>query len=109
MGASGDCNVAVRAFLWEDGHLIDLTKLIPPHIELTYALSINDRGQIAAIGRVPGGGDVGIQHAFLLTPTDESDVSSTVATENATHSQVEGHHDVRGRIPRYSRKETNNF
>jgi probable HAF family extracellular repeat protein len=73
VGASGDCGVAVHAFLWEDGQMIDLTKLIPPHIELTYALSINDDGQIAAIGRVPGGGDVGIQHAFLLTPADDND------------------------------------
>lgn len=72
VGASGDCGVAVHAFLWEDGHLIDLTKLMPPHVELTYALSINDRGEIAAIGRVPGGGDVGIQHSFLLTPVDDN-------------------------------------
>jgi probable HAF family extracellular repeat protein len=101
VGASGDCGVAVHAFLWEGGHMIDLTKLIPPHIELTYALSINDRGQIAAIGRVPGGGDVGVQHAFLLTPTDESDVQSTdSAIEGLSSHQGEAHRRISGRIPR---------
>jgi probable HAF family extracellular repeat protein len=92
VGASGDCNVVVHAFLWEDGRMIDLTKLIPPHIELTYALSINDRGQIAAIGRVPGGGDVGIQHAFLLSPVDENDVQDASAvTEPQPRLEREGH------------------
>jgi probable HAF family extracellular repeat protein len=71
VGASGDCGVAVHAFLWEDGHMVDLTRLMPPGVELTYGLTINDRGEIAAIGRVSGCGDTGCQHAFLLMPIDK--------------------------------------
>lgn len=88
VGASGDCGVAVHAFLWQDGHMVDLTRLIPPHVELTYALSINDRGEIAAIGRVPGGGDVGVQHSFLLIPRDENVGLEAVTSSHDDSSTV---------------------
>ena len=51
--------------------MIDLTRLVPPHVQLTYALNINEKGEIAALGRVEGGGDNGVEHAFLLIPTTE--------------------------------------
>jgi probable HAF family extracellular repeat protein len=68
VGASGDCNVPVHAFLWEKGHMIDLTRLMPPGVQLTYGIDINEFGHIAAYGRVPGNGDSGVLHAFLLVP-----------------------------------------
>jgi probable HAF family extracellular repeat protein len=72
VGSSGDCGVPVHAFLWEKGRMFDLTRLVPPHVQLTYGLDINEKGEIAALGRVEGGGDNGVEHAFLLIPTRES-------------------------------------
>ena len=57
----------VRAFLWENGGpMIDLNTLIPANssLHLDYALSINDRGEIAGYGFLPNGD----QHPFLLIP-----------------------------------------
>ena len=76
-GSISDCNSDnTRAFLWEDGAIIDLNTLIPSgsalHLQFTY--TINDRGEIAGEG-VDGNGN---QHAFLLIPCDEN------------HSDVEG-------------------
>ena len=65
------------AFLWEDGGpMVDLNTLIPPTsgLQLTHALYINDRGEIAAQGNF----STGVIHAFVLTPCDEN------------HSDVEG-------------------
>jgi probable HAF family extracellular repeat protein len=57
----------VRAFLWENGGpMIDLNTLVPANssLHLDYALSINDRGEIAGYGFLPNGD----QHPFLLIP-----------------------------------------
>jgi probable HAF family extracellular repeat protein len=67
----------LRGFLWEDGGpMVDLNTLIPsnPDLQLTRALYINDRGEIA----VQGNFSTGVIHAFVLTPCDEN------------HSRVEG-------------------
>jgi probable HAF family extracellular repeat protein len=71
VGGTGDCGVPVHAVLWEKGRIINLTSLVPPHVQLTYALNINERGEIAALGRVEGDGDNGVEHAFLLIPATE--------------------------------------
>jgi probable HAF family extracellular repeat protein len=59
-----------RAFLWEDGSILDLNALIPSgsalYLESTY--TINDRGEIAGEGR----DSIGNGHAFLLIPCDEN-------------------------------------
>jgi probable HAF family extracellular repeat protein len=64
----------IRAFLWENGGpMIDLNTRVPADsgLELVYALSINDRGEIFGLG-MPGGGpsaDVFTRgHAFVLIP-----------------------------------------
>jgi probable HAF family extracellular repeat protein len=66
-----------HAFLWEnDGPMVDLNSLIPPNssLQLTFAVAINDRGEIAGFG-VPAGcapQDVGIcGHAYVLIPCDD--------------------------------------
>ena len=104
VGASRDCGIAVHAFLWESGHMIDLTSLIRPGIELTYALTINDAGEIAAIGRLPGGGDTGLQHAFPLIPTEEnSSAESDTAAPNKSATEKRSIRDFRfpgGRAPK---------
>jgi probable HAF family extracellular repeat protein len=73
------CDFSVaRAFLWEDGEMIDLNTRIPSgsSLQLVYAEAINDRGEITGIG-VPAGVspmDVESQgHAFVLIPLDETD------------------------------------
>jgi len=59
------------AFLWENGGpMVDLNTLVPPNpnLQLTHALYINDRGEIAAEGTISNG-DI---HAFVLIPCDEN-------------------------------------
>jgi probable HAF family extracellular repeat protein len=93
VGNSFSCdNGFDRAFLWENGSIVDLNSLIPPGspIRLVDAKDINDRGEIAGDGVLPGvdpnnvagGGTnpgLGVR-AFLLIPCD------------AGHPNVEGCH-----------------
>ena len=66
-----------HAFLWENGGpMIDLNTLIPAGstLELTFALAINERGEIAGFGSPSGcapenAGACG--HAYLLIPCDD--------------------------------------
>ena len=77
VGSSTDCTNYVHASLWEDGGpMVDLNTLIPPNsgLQLTLALYINDRGEIATHGTLTNGDE----HAFLLIPCDEN------------HSGIEG-------------------
>jgi probable HAF family extracellular repeat protein len=59
-----------RAFLWEDGSMVDLNALIPSNspLYLTQIYTINDRGEIAGEGDDADGNG----HAFLLIPCDEN-------------------------------------
>jgi probable HAF family extracellular repeat protein len=63
-----------RAFLWEDGLIVDLNTLIPPDstLYLTTPETINDRGEIAGVG-LDSNGD---EHAFLLIPCGPDDVEA---------------------------------
>jgi probable HAF family extracellular repeat protein len=59
------------AFLWENGDMVDLNTLVPPHpgVQLTGGdVYINDQGEIVIPG-ILSDGDV---HAFLLTPCDDN-------------------------------------
>jgi probable HAF family extracellular repeat protein len=78
VGQSFACDGStLRAFLWENGSMPDLNKLIPRNssLQLVDPLSINDRGEIAGIG-VPGGcqllDDASCGHAFVLVPCEHS-------------------------------------
>jgi len=71
-----DCgfHLHVRAVLWENSSITDLNNLIPSHpsLKLTVALAINDRGEIAGVGKPSGCVyDSVCGHAFLLIPCDE--------------------------------------
>jgi probable HAF family extracellular repeat protein len=83
VGSSGVCDdYGVHAVLWENGRITDLTTLAPPGIELTYALNINDLGEIACVGRVPNtsGPQLGVQHVFLLIPAGLEGAAATVSS-----------------------------
>lgn len=66
-----------RAFLWENGSVVDLSTLIPPRssLQLVWPMAINDREEIAGVGLPAGchGFDFAAEcgHAFLLIPCDE--------------------------------------
>ena len=72
VGISSDCHGTVlHAYLWENGGpIVDLQSLVLPGSDLTVYenLSINDRGEIVAAGRLPNGAGT---HAILLVPCDE--------------------------------------
>jgi probable HAF family extracellular repeat protein len=72
VGGTGIFNVVDHsAFLWEHGGpMVDLNTLVPPNpnLQLTLALYINDRGEIAALGTFSSGD----RHAFVLIPCDEN-------------------------------------
>lgn len=69
--------VSQHAVLWENGGpQVDLNTLIPPgsSLQLTYAVAINDRGEIAGFGVPPGVPPEDYPtkgHAYILIPCDE--------------------------------------
>lgn len=80
VGSSTDCTNYVHASLWEDGGpMVDLNSLIPSNsgVQLTLALYINDRGEIAAHGTLSNGD----QHAFLLIPCGLGDGDAGCSAE----------------------------
>jgi len=77
VGCSSDCTNCLHPFLWEGGGpMIDLNAFVPPgsDVQLTFAVSINDRGEIACFGKPPGApprdGDSQAP-VFLLVPCDD--------------------------------------
>jgi probable HAF family extracellular repeat protein len=87
VGVSGMCGIAVHAFLWENGAMLDLNSLIPPGTQLTYAVQISDAGEIACLGH--SNGDARDVHAFLLIPASDND---DINANEDTHSS----HDTLG-------------
>jgi probable HAF family extracellular repeat protein len=85
VGISGPngCSTTL-AFLWEDGGpMVDLNTLVSSNsgIQLTEAVQINDRGEIAAQGPDVNGDN----HAVLLIPCDEGHPG----VEDCDYSMVE--------------------
>lgn len=84
VGSSGLCGISIHGFLWEKGHMIDLNSLIPPGVQLRYGININDRGEIAAVGKIPVGGPDFYNfydHAFVLIPCDENHRDTAVCKD----------------------------
>jgi probable HAF family extracellular repeat protein len=75
-----------RAFLWEDGAMVDLNTLIPADspLYLTSPITINDLGEIAGIG-VDANGD---EHAFLLIPLENDGNLGEDASANSADDRV---------------------
>jgi probable HAF family extracellular repeat protein len=60
------------AFLWENGGpMVDLNALLKEAYDghLYWSININEQGEIAALGQIPGGGI----HAYLLVPDGDCD------------------------------------
>lgn len=97
VGQSFACNGSIsHAFLWENGKIVDLNRLIShrSHMKLQVASNINNRGEIAGFGVLPNGD----QHAFLLVPCNGEhpgiedcdysmmEASATAAVEPTTYA-----------------------
>jgi probable HAF family extracellular repeat protein len=82
-----------RAFLWENGEMVDLNSLIFPasDFKLVYAKRINDAGEIVGAG-VPAGvssADVDtLGHAFVLIPIHEDVAGASVSLAQANSREV---------------------
>jgi probable HAF family extracellular repeat protein len=93
VGSSGLCGISIHGFLWENGHMIDLNSLIPPGVQLRYGININDRGEIAAVGKIPNSGDPDFynfnDHAFLMIPCDENHRDTEVCKDGGESATTE--------------------
>jgi probable HAF family extracellular repeat protein len=71
VGASVDANFNPRAFLWDNGAMVDLNTLIPANsgLSLQLAESINSSGQIVGFGQT----STGEVHGFLASPAISGD------------------------------------
>jgi len=79
VGLSLSCDgLSDRAFLWEDGQIIDLNIFVPPGTDLTLGDTekINERGEILGIGYLSNGDS----RAFLLIPVGEADPAGITAS-----------------------------
>jgi probable HAF family extracellular repeat protein len=67
----------IRAFLYSDGMMQDLNKLVVPGsgFTLTQARAINDQGEIVGAGSINGE-----LHAVLLTPQSSQEVPEPAST-----------------------------
>ena len=98
-GQSITCDfTGFRAFLWENGQMIDLNVFVPPGIDLTLTEveAINERGELFGIGTFASGKS----RAFLLIPCDEGhpniegcdyspmEVSAVAASHSAPQRQL---------------------
>jgi probable HAF family extracellular repeat protein len=79
VGLAFSCDGTVaRAFLWENGSIVDLNTLLPSgsSLQLADASTINDRGEITGTGTPPGipaGLNFTSQgHGYLLIPCDDN-------------------------------------
>ncbi len=81
VGASSACDTfEARAFLWENGSMIDLKENIPAGfpLRLTNVVTINERGEIGGYGAPAGCDDAELcGRAFLLIPTGWNDTRSS--------------------------------
>src|SRR6185312_9573940 len=75
-----------NGFIWQDGVMTDLNKLISgdSNLFIIAASNINERGQISGMAMVPGGPHAGDLHAILLIPV-EGRIGTSMADFARTH------------------------
>jgi probable HAF family extracellular repeat protein len=92
-GVSVSCDGSVwRDFLWDEGSMVDLNSLVPTgsSLQLVCVVGINDRGEIAGNGVLPGVSTAPpdqdtMSRAFVLIPCDEQHPN----VEGCDYSMVE--------------------
>jgi len=98
--------VGEHAFLWEgNGPMVDLNTLIPAgaSLQLTYAVAINDRGEIAGFGVPPGVLPEEYEtkgHAYILLPCDEEHPKLEGCDYGRGHGDLESAGRSAGAVPR---------
>jgi len=98
--------VGEHAFLWEgNGPMVDLNTLIPAgaSLQLTYAVAINDRGEIAGSGVPPGVLPEEYEtkgHAYILLPCDEEHPKLEGCDYGRGHGDLESAGRSAGAVPR---------
>lgn len=78
-----------HGFIWQNGVMTDLNKLIPgdSNLFVISASNINERGQISGMATVLTGPHAGDIHAYLATPTHEN-LGMSVADVVRTHPKT---------------------
>jgi probable HAF family extracellular repeat protein len=76
VGASCDANFNCRAWLWDNGVMIDLNSLVRSPLYLTWGGGINDRGEIAGSAFDPSTGDI---PGFLAIPAPAAPIAGDSA------------------------------
>ena len=79
------CGAECRAFLWQDGTMLDLNELIPADdtVLLTHAMDINDDGVITGRAQIIATGE---RVTFVATPTGTAGASAKTRTKRATYA-----------------------
>jgi probable HAF family extracellular repeat protein len=98
VGASQKCDgTFVHAFLWERGTMLDLNRFVHSGsgVQLTAAVAINDRAEIAAQGVLSNGET----HAFVLIPWDD-DEGQAEGGEEANEGRAAAGENTAGPIAR---------
>ncbi|MBZ5616841.1 MAG: hypothetical protein LAO23_22795 [Acidobacteriia bacterium] len=94
VGRSFNCDTFEdRAFLWENGSMIDLNDKVPSDfpLRLTSAVAINERGEIGGFGAPAGCSDAEVcGRAFLLIPTgrDDEGTDELIRTNSVVNQSV---------------------
>jgi probable HAF family extracellular repeat protein len=92
VGDSFSCDtLELRAFLWEDGSMIDLNEKVPISFSLTLtsAVAINEGGEIGGFGAPAGCSDAELcGRAFLLIPTGKKDEAADSESATAISEDV---------------------
>jgi probable HAF family extracellular repeat protein len=95
VGVSCDANFSCRAFLWENGAMIDLNSLIPPNskLYLTYGGGISDSGEIAGTAYDSRTGE---SPAFLAIPAPTGQIAGDSAVKINLPANI--HASLKGRL-----------
>ncbi len=92
VGASYACDTfEPRAFLWENGSMIDLNERVPFHfpLTLTSAVAISERGEIGGFGAPAGCSDAELcGQAFLLIPNERDEAADSESATAASGADV---------------------
>jgi probable HAF family extracellular repeat protein len=103
VGVSFDASFNMRAFLWQNGVMTDLSTLIPANSSLyplLFAHGINSRGEIVGFALQTSTGDI---HAFLTTPCNQDDADSECGRDDGAGAAAKANETTEGPRPVFSK------